>query len=172
MNKKFHKFVSMVLIVAAVLIAAWIFLTACVYFGVQTFAAELPSITEPCGFTVEQLESKLKHDLKPYAQEFLNAEEDYGINACFIASVAALESGWGRFMHVDNNIFGFGQKKFDSVEHSIDYVSWFLYKNYIREDGRYYRGGTIADIGTVYCPDGGEWVELVSGIYWRLCHEQ
>lgn len=133
-------------------------------------AAEVPDITEPCGLTEEELADRLKYNLKPYAKYFLLAEADYEINACFIASVAALESGWGRFMHAENNIFGFGQKDFESVEKGIDYVSWYLYKHYIREDGRYYRGGTIADIGKVYCPDDGTWVRLVTGIYGGLCN--
>ena len=170
MNKKVVQFLRTVLIIAAVLIAVWWFLVFCVHLGVQTFAAELPDITEPCGLTEEELEERLKHDLKQYAGAFLQAEEDYEINACFLASIAALESGWGRNQFRPNNIFGFGNTEFESVERCIDYVSWYLKKHYIREDGGYYRGGTISAIGSIYCPDGGEWVELVTGIYWRLCY--
>ena len=74
--------------------------------GTECFAAEIPGIEEPCGLSTEELEAVLKYDLKPYAQEFLYAEEDYGINACFLASIAALESGWGRYQFKENNIFG------------------------------------------------------------------
>jgi hypothetical protein len=134
-------------------------------FGVEAFAAEVPDIEEPCGLTEEELAERLKYDLKPLAKTFLEAEEDYGINACFLAAISALESGWGRYQFKENNIFGFGQKTFDDEEHCIDYVAWYLRKNYLNEDGKYFRGGTIADIGKIWCPDNGEWVEKVAGIY-------
>lgn len=136
--------------------------------SVNAHASSLPDITEPCEMSTEELSAVLKYNLKPYAEAFLNAEADYDINACFLASIAALESGWGRYMFRENNIFGFGKKDFESVEKCIDYVAWFLRKNYLNETGRYYRGGTIEAIGSVYCPDGGEWAELVTSIYWGL----
>ena len=139
-------------------------------FGTEAFAAELPSIEEPCGLSTEELEAVLKGELKNYAQAFLHAEADYEINACFLASIAALESGWGEHRFKTNNIFGFGQKEFLSIPHCIDYVAWYLRKNYINENGRYYRGGTISDIGKIWCPDGtGDWERLVTGIYGGLC---
>lgn len=136
---------------------------------VNAYAAELPDIEEPCGLTAEELEERLKGNLKPYAQAFLYAEEDYEINACFLASIAALESGWGEHQFRPNNIFGFGRMEFESVPKCIDYVSWYLRKNYLNEHGKYYRGGTISDIGKIWCPDDGEWVRLVTGIYGGLC---
>lgn len=136
---------------------------------VNAFAAELPSIEEPCGMSTEELEGVLKGELKQYAQEFIWAEEDYEINACFIAAVASLESGHGKYMFKKNNIFGFGRMEFESVPKCIDYVSWYLRKHYLNENGRYYCGGTISDIGKIWCPDDGEWVRLVTGIYGGLC---
>lgn len=135
--------------------------------AVDAFAAET-EVLSSCGLSEEELEERLKGELKPYAKAFLQAEEDYGLNACLIAAVAALESGWGKFRIAENNLFGFGKKAFDSEEQGIDYVSWYLYKNYIREDGRYFRGGSIEDIGSIYCPDDGTWARLVTGIFWKL----
>jgi beta-N-acetylglucosaminidase len=134
-------------------------------FGVEAFAAEIPNIEEPCGMSTEELEAVLKYDLKPYAKDFLIAEEEYEISATFLASLAALESGWGRFQFKKNNIFGFGRKEFESIPKCIDYVAWFLRKNYLNEEGKYYRGGTIADIGKVWCPNDEKWAEKVTGIY-------
>lgn len=167
------KLIKNLFLAIGALIFAAVVLLSTVYFGLSifgetAFAAELPDIEEPCGLSTEELETVLKYDLKPYAQAFLNAEEDYGINACFLASISALESGWGRYRFKENNIFGFGQKAFDDVEHCIDYVAWYLRKNYLNEEGKYYRGGTIADIGKVWCPDDGYWVRQVSGIYRRM----
>ena len=130
--------------------------------SVGAFAAE---VDKECGLTEEELAGRLK-GLAAYAGNFLEAEEDYGINACFLAAVAAAESGWGRsaMARNKNNIFGFGRKNFGSVEEGIDYVAWFLRKNYINENGKYYKGTSVADIGKTYCPDEGEWAALVTGI--------
>ena len=154
------------LIAAFSMIIVWICVVAGMsIFGTEAFGAELPSVEEPCGLSTEELEAVLKGELKNYAQEFLWAEEDYGISATFLASIAAAESAWGRHCFRPNNIFGFGQKEFLSIPHCIDYVAWYLRKHYINENGRYYRGGSISDIGKIWCPDGGEWVRLVTGIY-------
>ena len=155
------------LIAAFSMVIVWICVVAGMsIFGTEAFGAELPSIEEPCGLSTEELEAVLKGELKNYAQAFLHAEEDYGINACFLASIAALESGWGEHQFKPNNIFGFmTRKQFSSVEENIDFVSWWLRKHFLNENGRYYRGGSISDIGKIWCPDGGEWVKLVTGIY-------
>lgn len=146
------------LMVAAVVILA----------AVACLAQEVPDITEPCGYTEEELEEVLKGELKQHAQAFLHAEEDYGINACFLASIAALESGWGEHRFRENNIFGFGKQDFESVPRCIDFVAWYLRKHYLNPEGRYYRGGTIGDIGRIWCPDDGTWVRLVTGIFYKM----
>ena len=145
------------------MVAAVVILTA-----VACLAQEVPGIEEPCGYTAEELEEVLKGELKQYAQAFIHAEEDYGINACFLAAVASLESGNGKFMFRKNNIFGFGKAEFDSVPSCIDYVSWYLRKHYLNPEGKYYRGGTIGDIGRIWCPDDGTWVRLVTGIFYKM----
>lgn len=166
MKQTFQKFLKRCAIAAAMLIIAAVILWFSVMAGIKIFgvtAFAVPDITEPCGMTAEELGERLKYDLKPYAQAFIYAEEDYEINACFLASIAALESGWGRNQFRKNNIFGFGKKEFDSVEHCIDYVAWFLRKNYINEDGRYFNGATIEGISVCYCD--AEWAKLVRNIY-------
>ena len=151
------------ILIGSIIAALTIFTT------VNAFAAELPDIEEPCGLSEEELRSRLKGELKNYAKEFLQAEADYEINALLIASIAAAESGWGEHQFRPNNIFGFGKKEFEDIPSCIDFVSWYLRKNYLNEWGKYYRGGTIADIGKIWCPDDGEWVQLVTGIYGGLC---
>lgn len=166
------KILIRMLAVTLMLIFCFVMLLLCVKAGLALFGEtafgyeQLPGITEPCGLSTEELEAVLKHDLKPYAEAFIHAEEDYDINAVFLCSVAAAESGWGRYRHQKNNIFGFmTSMEFESVEHNIDFVAWFLRKHYLQEHGRYYRGGTIEAVGSIWCPDNGEWAELVSGIY-------
>ena len=154
-------------LITAVLIGGFIFMMICLCWsmGIKTFASTLPLITEPCGLTEEELDERLKGNLKGYAGAFLQAEEDYEINACFLASVAALESGWGRSKVAENknNLFGWtrnegGYKEFESFEHCIDWCSWKIRK-------KYFNGGldTIAEIAPVYCNE--EWGEKVKEIY-------
>ena len=150
-------------LICGIVLAAFVIFTA-----VSCLAAEVPGIEEPCGLTAEELEERLKGDLKPYAQDFLHAEEDYGINACFLASIAAVESGWGEHQFRPNNIFGFGRAEFESVPRCIDFVAWWLRKHYLNPEGRFYRGETIEAIGQIWCPDDGSWVRLVSGIFYRM----
>lgn len=169
-----HLMVHLVTVVTAVigvLVAVSVILGLCVacgveIFGERAFAAEIPSITEPCGMSTEELTAVLKYSLKPYAEDFLRAEEDYQVNACFLASISALESGWGRKCFRKNNIFGFGQREFETVTKCIDYVAWFLRKNYLNENGRYYNGATIEGVSVRYCDE--EWARLVEDIYYNF----
>ena len=96
----FRKILTYVLATVIVLGFCFLVICGCVkmgmsIFGVEAFAYELPSIEEPCRMSTEELEGVLKGNLKNYAQEFLWAEEDYGISATFLASIASLESGHG-----------------------------------------------------------------------------
>lgn len=170
--EKLKKILTYILTIFIVFGLCFLILCGCVkmgmsIFGVEAFAHELPSIEEPCGMSTEELETVLKGNLKNYAQEFLWAEEDYGISATFLASIAAAESAWGRRCFRPNNIFGYmTNRKFSSIPENIDFVAWKLKKNYLNKNGKYYRGGTIEAIGKIWCPDGtGDWVRLVSGIY-------
>lgn len=177
MNEFLKKTLVSILTVIIVLGICWGILLACVsfgmkVFGVEAFGTELPSITEPCGLSTEEFEAVLKGDLKNYAKEFLQAEADYEINAVFLASIAAAESAWGEKQFRPNNIFGFmTRKEFGSVEHNIDFVAWWLREHYLNEWGCYYRGGTIKAVGEIWCPDNGEWVDLVTSIYAQMSTE-
>lgn len=121
----------------------------------------------PCGVTEEELEAVLKHNLKGMAKYYLAAEEKYGVNAVFLASVSALESGWGRYCFRPNNIFGYGRNSFDSYGECIDFVASKISKNYLSEDGRYYSGTTIDAVNCYY--NGREvWAETVKSIFNRM----
>lgn len=138
--------------------SALVGLILCLFMTSEVFAMPLD---EPCGLTEEELAGNLKYELKQYADDFLEAEEKYGVNAAFLCAVASHESGHGRYMFRENNIFGWGGKSFDSVPECIDFVASKLKANYIDPDGKYYRGGDIADIGKIYCPNDDRWVEAV-----------
>ena len=129
--------------------------------------AETFDLRTPCGVTEEELEAVLKHELKGMAKHYLAAEEKYGVNAVFLASVSALESGWGRYCFRENNIFGYGRNTFDSYAECIDFVASKISKNYLSEDGRYYSGTTIDAVNQYY--NGREvWAETVKSIFNRM----
>lgn len=96
----------------------------------------------PSNITEEELANALKYDLVGLAGAFLQAEEEHGVNAVYLAAIAALESGWGRYQFEENNIFGFfTETKFESEEDCIMYVTEFLAEHYLSKDGMYYGGG-------------------------------
>ena len=132
----------------------------------EVYAADF-DVTAPCEMSTEELSAVLKYELKEYAEEFLQAEEDYGINACFLAAVAAHESGWGQsdLAKNKNNLFGWkgkdSYKEFESPERCIDFVAWKLSKKYISKGLN-----TIDEIAPVYCNE--EWAGYVKDIWGGL----
>lgn len=98
-------------------------------------------LLSPSNVSADELEAVVKYDLKPLVDTFLEAENEYGVNAVYLIAISALESGWGRYQFYDNNIFGFGSKEFDSEEECIMYVAEFIRTHYLQKDGMYYGGG-------------------------------
>ena len=112
----------------------------------------------------------LQGDLAPLEDAFLQAEADHGVDAAFLAAVAALESGWGEseLAREKNNLFGWrgadGYMAFDSKEDCIDFVARNMVKRY--EDQ------SIEEIAKTYCPSHwSEWVEAVTQIYDEILEE-
>ena len=109
------------------------------------------------------------YNLKDYAGYFLEAEATYGVNATFLAAIAATESGWGRseLAQSRNNLYGWkgdgSYKYFDSPRDCIMHVARSLKANYLSPDGPYFRGYTIEAVNVCYCGTS-HWVNLVSGI--------
>ncbi len=138
--------------------------------------------TESSNVTSETLENALYHDLKWYADTFIECEEKHGVNAVMLASIAALESGWGEsdIAKDTNNLFGWKDEdgeymKFYSRESCIRYVSKAISEKYLNEDGDYYTGGTtVRHISELYC-NGREWEKevnnLIYDILWRCENE-
>lgn len=101
-------------------------------------------------YDADDLAKGLLHDLVPLAPFFIEAQETYGIDAVFLAAIAAEESGWGRHQFRKNNIFGFEKCDFDSLEHCIDYAASWLNTQYLTPGGRYYEGVGVADVNKHY----------------------
>lgn len=114
-------------------------------------------VLEPSNVSAEELESGLLYTLSDYSDLFIEAEKETGINALFLASVAALESGWGNSSLSDthNNLYGWTQNDgsyyhFNDVKECVNHVSSFLKEEYLSEDGVLFSGFSVSDINTNY----------------------
>lgn len=130
-------------------ITALLFLFLILSSNTAVFAAER-DLTEPSGYSAEELSKGLLYELCALSEEFIAAEEKYGVNAIFLCSVAALESGWGKYCFRPNNIFGWSGKSFESKAECIDFVASKLMENYLSEDGKYYNGKTVSGVNVFY----------------------
>ena len=154
------------------LISTFLFFVSLITFSEVSFAmtAEQAAKTEldlPCGFSAQELASGLKGELVCLAEDFVAAEEKYGVNAVFLAALAAQESGWGRHCFRQNNIFGWSGKSFDSKSECIDFVALKIAEKYLSEEGRCFRGKTL--YGVNVCYNGSEdWVFAVAGIMEKI----
>ena len=127
-------------------------------------------LTRPSGYTAYELRQGLQSDLQDYAADFILAEKRYGINAVFLASVAALESGWGRYCHQPNNLFGWGQRSYPSKSACIDEVAAAMKEMYLTPGGRYFSGYSLYDVSRYY-NNNGRWLQYVSGIMSEICSD-
>ena len=126
----------------------------------EDFTADL---TVKSGYSAEELAAGLKGNLVDLAAEFVAAEEKYGVNAVFLAGLAALESGWGKHCFRPNNFFGWGKKSFDTAEEGIDFVAGKIAAYYLSEDGKHYHGVSLSGVNVSY--NGSKvWTEKVGGI--------
>ena len=129
------------------------------------------NVLTPSNITAEELSSGLLYDLKRYAGCFVEMEKEYGVNAIFLASVAALESGWCRtdIAVNNNNLFGYknpsgnGFRYFSSKEDSIVTVAKHLKTNYLTEGAPYYNGLSIKGINVKYC-EQKDWYKKIDMI--------
>lgn len=123
-----------------------------------------------CKMTEKEFENKLCKSLKEYSSYFLEAEKTYGVNAAFLAAVAALESGWGESYMAKNynNFFGWrsssGYVKFDSPRDCIMTIAKKLKENYLSPNGCHFNGYTISAINIRY-NGSAHWENQVTKIY-------
>lgn len=104
---------------------------------------------------------------------FVDAEEAYQVNAVILVSIAALESGWGQSEYAQerNNLFGYTAytqdpnqaMHFSSQEEAIMVAARTIDRDYLTESGRYYRGGTIRAVGSIWAHDPN-WASKVASI--------
>lgn len=138
--------------------------------GVQTakgqdFGFNAQDVLQKSGVSSEKLNDKLKGTaLEGMGQDFVQAEQKYGINAWFLTGLAIHESGFGtsRIAQDKNNLFGFkaydsspyaSAARFNTLGESVDKVAQYLSENYTNPNGKYYNGSSVEGIGKRYATD-------------------
>lgn len=110
------------------------------------------------------------------AEVIWNISQELGINELMICGIVALESGYGEHS-INNNYMGHTTKKgpfqsFDSEEEGIITLANNLSQNYMKEEGKYYKGKTIRDVGRSYSPTGPKWGDKVYSIAIKILNGQ
>lgn len=128
--------------------------------------------------TADQLENAIKAIRSDNgfqgAQQFVDAEKKYGINALFVAAHAAIESAWGTsfLAATRNNLFGFnavdsdpGQAStYPNQEASTDFYANFLKKYYLTPGAVYYNGTTPHGVFVKYSSSHDSEAQSVVGL--------
>ena len=99
-------------------------------------------------------------ELEKLAPIFVECEQEYGVNAIFLASIAALESNWGTSRRAveDNNYTGFGvySETAEGINaktpsENIIMTAKKLSDDYLSEGGMYNHGVSVFGVNTKYC---------------------
>jgi beta-N-acetylglucosaminidase len=122
------------------------------------------NLTSVSGITVEELNQVFYKIGKPkmakYSQAFIDAEKQYGVNALFIASIVAQESGWATKAGGTNgtNLTGHAVYNaqatgttFNSGYEGILETARLLKEDYLTSSGKYFNGYSVEDVNLHYC---------------------
>lgn len=116
--------------------------------------------------------------LESVADVYIRAEKEWGVNAMFLVSLTAEESGWGTSDRAvyQNNLTGYAVYGADAE--GEDFTSWsssimetaeLICNEYLKETGRFHKGISIYNVNELYCPnDGGKWSSNISSIAYSL----
>lgn len=114
---------------------------------------------------------------------FITYQNIYGVNALIMASVAAVESGWGAsgIAQSKNNLFGLNAvdsspgesaNYYSSVTQCIkDFSETYMSKRYLRAGYTYYNGGFLGNKGSginVRYASDPYWGEKIAAVAWNL----
>ncbi|XJZ29158.1 Ig-like domain-containing protein [Bacillota bacterium Lsc_1132] len=102
--------------------------------------------------------------LKNYAQNFIDAQNKYGVNAQYLVAHAIWETGWGgsNLRTYKHNLFGYGAYDvapftagyyFPTGADSINFEAYIVRKDYLNADGSYYNGPNLTGMNVKYATD-------------------
>ena len=116
--------------------------------------------------------------LNGHGQDFIDAQNQYGVNAQYLMAHAIHETGWGtsKIMHDKHNLFGYhaydsdpygSASYFPSIKDSIVFEAYIVRKNYLTPGGAYYNGPNLDGMNVRYATDP-DWAEKISNIMLRM----
>ena len=100
-----------------------------------------------------------KSPLADYAEEFIKAADEYGIDYRIVTAISIIESGGGKKNFKPHNAWGYGKSGFESWTEGI----WTVSKGI----GKYYSKGATTPryISYSYCPPNADnWANKVQGV--------
>lgn len=144
----------------------------------EQYFQSLPVISET-SYTAEDLDRYfdegsppfLDSPLKGYGEAFIEAQEEYGINALYLAAKAIHESAWGtsEIAKKRNNLFGIratdsnplqNALDFDTLEDNIHYAAKFIREGYAHHSDWRFEGSILGNKGE------GFNVRYASDMFW------
>ncbi|WP_188390136.1 N-acetylglucosaminidase, partial [Priestia taiwanensis] len=109
---------------------------------------------------------------------FISAQQEFGVNALYLAAHAILETGYGKseISYRKNNLFGLAAydstpftsaKYLTSYHESIRYNADFVRKSYLNPGGTWYKGSDLVSMNFYYASDKG-WASKIASIMQRI----
>lgn len=134
-------------------------------------------LSTPSNITREQAYQMLEGTaLQAASNAYVYAEEVYGVNAIWLMSLNAEESGWGRssLAMSHNNLGGVKNgsnwRYFDNWGECIYYIANLIKTHYLSEDGLYYNGKSIWNVNVKYC-ETSQWSDNINNIAYELLNK-
>lgn len=137
------------------------------------------NVSELSNLSKEQISKMLEGTaLHTLVNAYYWYEQEYQINAVFLMSLTAEESGWGRSSLAINNNNISGHK--NSRGEWAYYSNWgecleesfrLLSQEYVNPNGRFYTGPSMYDINLMYCPNPdnpNSWANNIANIGYGL----
>ena len=135
------------------------------------------NLLEPSNITREEAYIMLEGTaLQTLSNAYVYMEELYGVNAIYLMSLSAEESGWGRsqLAITHNNIGGIkssnGWMYFSDWGECLDYKARLLKNQYLSENGDYFNGYSIWNVNIKYC-EQNTWADNISSIAYGLLNK-
>ncbi|OSY01835.1 hypothetical protein BTJ45_00898 [Bacillus mycoides] len=140
-------------------------------------------VTLPSNVTPQEIDNYIKryHPDSPLVgvgQDFIKAQNEYGVNSLYLAAHAILESGYGKseIAYRKHNLFGLRAYDWDPFAHakylpsyglSISYNADYVRKNYLELGAKYFNGYTLPAMNVMYSTDK-EWAGKIANIMERI----
>lgn len=128
------------------------------------------NLSEPSNITKDDAYKILEGTkFQTLSSAYVYMEQLYGVNAIYLMSLSAEESGWGRsqLAITHNNIGGIkgsnGYRYFDSWGDCLNYKAKLLKDQYLSKNGSYFNGYSIWDVNEKYC-EQKTWSENINAI--------